>query len=162
MTMKKEVDIFTTNPEKASAKVAINSFMMGSLFFILTIIWTLNPEKFSIFIISQIVLAIPLLFVSSLAYSKIGYWKEIRLWDALGWFTNTTGNAFILNVVGLITATVSQNLAFVYFALLISLMAIYSLINVAYKRHALRPKLFKFFYFVAVLVLGGIMPIVFQ
>ena len=160
--MKKETDIFTTNPEKASSKVAINSFMMGSLFFILTLIWMLDPQKFSIFIISQIVLAIPLLFVSSLAYSKIGYWKEIRLWDALGWFTNTTGNAFILNVVGLITATVSQNLAFIYFVLLIALMAIYTIINGVYKPHTLQQKLFKFVYFVAVLVAGGVAPVFFH
>lgn len=152
-------DLFRTNPEKASAKVSINSFMIASLFFILTLIWTLNPEKFSSIIIYELVLAIPLLFVSSLSYSKIGYWKETKLWDWLGWFTNNIGNIFVLNVVGLIAATFSIKLSFLYFGLTILLMFIYSLINIIYRHNKLAEKLFKFLFFLVILFLGGIYPL---
>ncbi|MEK6963242.1 MAG: hypothetical protein AABX70_02355 [Nanoarchaeota archaeon] len=156
--MKKEEDFFQTNPQKASAKVTINSFMMGSLFFILTLIWSLNPEKFSPSIIAQLVLAVPLLFMSSLAYSKIGYWKEIKLWDYLGWFTNNIGNIFILNVIGLMTAMFYPTLAWIYFSLIIVLMGVYSWINCIYNPHSLREKAFKLIFFLVVLLLGGILP----
>ena len=155
-------DIFETNSSKASAKVTINSFMMGSLFFILTLIWTLNPYKFGVLIVAQIVLAIPMLFVSSLAYAKIGYWKKVKLWDALGWFTNNLGSIFILNAVGLMTGEVYKNLAASYFILLIVLMAIYSTINVVYKPNTLKEKIFKFAFFVFVITLGGLLPLFFK
>ena len=152
-------DVFQTNANKASTKVTINSFMMGSLFFVLTLIWTLNPSRFSIFIVAQIVLAIPMLFVSSLAYAKIGYWEKVELWDILGWFTNNVGSIFILNAVGLVTAQIYKNVAFLYFLLLIILMAIYSIINVVYRKKTLKEKIFKFLFFVFVLTVGGILPL---
>ena len=151
--------IFKTNPTKASVRVNINSLMMGSLFFILTLIWTLNPLKFSVFIIAQIVYAIPLLFVSSLAYSKIGYSEDTRTWDSLGWFSNNIGSIFILNVVGLMTATLFRTIAFSYFGLIVLLMGIYSIINVSHRQNQSKEKLFKYIFFVAVLVLGGILPL---
>jgi len=158
--MDQERKIFTTNPEKASARVTINSFMMGSLFVILTLIWSLNPGRFSYATIVQLVLAIPLLFVSSLTYAKIGYWQETKLWDTYGWFTNTIGTLFIINVAGLITATLYKNLAIFYFVLTILLMAIYSAVNVVYRPASFKEKLFKFLFLVVIIVLGGLLPVV--
>jgi len=155
--MKKE--IFQTNPDKAANKLTINSFMMGSAFFVFSLIWALNPEKFSSIIIFQLICAIPLLFVSSLAYSKIAYWKETKLWDSLGWFTNNVANIFILNVVGLMVAQIFRNMALFYFGLIILLMLIYSSTNVIYAHHKFKEKLFKFLFLVLGLVLGGILPI---
>ena len=155
--MKKE--IFETNPAKAANKLTINAFMMGSVFFIFTLIWTLSPEKFSPIIIFQLVFAIPLLFVSSLSYSKIAYWKETELWDLFGWFTNNIANIFLLNVVGLMISQMFKTMALYYFGTIILLMFIYSAINVVYGPHLFREKLFKFLFIVAGLVLGGILPI---
>lgn len=158
--MDKKNDIFFTNPAKAQSRITINSFMMGSLFFMLTLVWSLNPSRFSFYILAQIVLAIPLLYVSSLAYAKVSYWREVKLWDTLGWFTNNTGNIFILNVVGLMTGSVYKNLAFAYFGLIIILMFIYSAINLIHNPKNPKEKLFKFFYFVLILILGGILPLI--
>lgn len=155
-------NVFQTNANKASAKITINSFMIGSLFFVLTLIWTLSPERFSIFIIAQIVLAIPMLFVSSLAYAKIGHWEEVKLWNALGWFTSNTGSIFILNSVGLVTAQIYESVALWYFVLLLILMLIYSIINVVYRRRTLKEKLFKFIFFIIFLAAGGILPLLFN
>jgi hypothetical protein len=152
-------EIFKTNPAKAANKLTINSFMMGSVFFIFTLIWTLSPERFSPLIVGQLIFSIPLLFVSSLAYSKIAYWKETRFWDLLGWFTNNTANILILNVVGLMVAQMFVIMALYYFALLIALLFIYSLINVIYGPYLFKEKLFKFLFTIIGLVIGGILPI---
>jgi len=155
-------DIFETNSYKAQTKVTINSFMMGGLFFILTLIWSLNPYKFSIFVVAQIVFAIPMLFVSSLVYTKIGHWEKIKLWDMLGWLTNNIGSIFILNAIGLMTAQTHKIIAICYFLLLIFLMAIYSIINVIYRRKTLKEKIFKFAFFLFFIILGGIIPLFFK
>jgi len=152
-------DMFETNPAKAANKLAINSFMMGSVFFIFTLIWTLSPEKFSSLIIAELVFSIPLLFVSSLSYSKIAYWKETALWDSFGWFTNNIANICLLNVVGLMVAQIFKIMAIYYFSTVILLMFIYSAINVIYGPHLFKEKLFKFLFIVGGLILGGILPI---
>jgi hypothetical protein len=151
---------FRTNPEKAASLVAINSFMMGSLFIVFTLIWTLNPKQFSILIIAQLAFAIPLLFVSSLAYTKVGYKKEVKHWETFGWYTNTIGNAFLMNSMGLVIAKEYPELSFAYFFLIIILMLIYSVINISLNHERAKEKLFKFLFLVAIIVLLGILPVI--
>ncbi len=153
-----EETFFGTNPQKSANKVTINSFMMGSLFFVLTLIITLDPHKFSKLVIYELVLAIPLLYVSSLAYSKIGYWKEIRGWDMLGWYTNTVGNLFVLNAVGLVAANYNKTLAMVFFILFCLLMTIYTYINIMHndRRDIFFEYIFKLAFLLAVTICGGI------
>ena len=145
-----------TNPQKSTNKVTINSFMMGSLFFVLTLIITLDPNRFSKLVIYQLVLAIPLLYVSSLAYSKLGYWKETHEWDILGWYSNTLGNLFVINAVGLVAANFDINLSRLYFFLFVFLMIVYTIINIKYNRHAWFEKLYKLFFLLAVIICGGL------
>lgn len=149
---------FRTNPEKATMKVSISSAMIGVLFFMLTFILTFGYEKFSFLAISQLVLAIPLLYVSTLANSKIAYWKETMLWDIFGWLTGNIGNTIVLNAIGLMIGNISKNLAFTYFGLLIVLMFGYSWINIIYNKKSLNQKIFKFIFFLAIVFLGGILP----
>ena len=119
--MSKKLKTFTTNPEKAASRVAINGVMLASLFVMLAVVF-LEPEKFHILAIAQMILSIPFLFVSSLAYSKIGYWKDTALWELLGYFTNTFGNLFMINAIGLLASRISNSIAFLYFGLTISLL----------------------------------------
>jgi len=156
---KEKINYFVTSPEKASARVTINSFMMGTLFFILTLIWSIGPNRFSFFAIVQLILAIPLLYVSSLAYAKVGYWKEIKLWNNLGWYTNHFGNTFLINVAGILAATFSRNLALVYFALFLFLMLIYSVINLIYKPSSIWEKTYKYLLLLITIIIGGVIPI---
>lgn len=144
------------NSQKSSSKVTINSYMMGSLFFVLTLVIALNPNNFSPVIITQLVLAIPLLYVSSLAYTKIGYWKEIRDWDILGWFTNTTGNLMVINAVGLLANEFSSDLAHLYFYLFCFLMLIYTFINLKHNRETWITKIGKLSYLLVVVTVGGL------
>lgn len=149
--------IFKTNPQKSANKVTINSLMMGSLFFILTLIITLDPDKFSPAIIFQLFLAIPLLYVSSLAYSKIGYYEETYEWDVLGWFTNTIGNLFVVNAIGLLALKFSQILAALYFSLFCLLMIIYTAINIRRNKKILHEKIFKLVFLLIIVFFGGIL-----
>ncbi len=149
---------FKTNPQKSANKVTINSYMMGSLFLVLSLIITLNPSQFSIAIMYQLVLAIPLLYVSSLAYSKIGYHTEnIKYWDTLGWFTNTTGNLFVMNSIGLLTARFDPLLAHIYFYLFVILMIIYTFLNIKNNKGVLYQKLFKLFFLLLIIFFGGLL-----
>jgi hypothetical protein len=152
--------IFKTNPQKSTNKVTINSLMMGSLFFILTLIITLDPNKFSPAIIYQLFLAIPLLYVSSLAYSKIGYYEETHAWDLLGWFTNTLGDLFVVNAIGLLALKFDQALAISYFSLFCLLMIIYTAINIQQNRRVLHEKVFKLMFLLIIIFFGGILFII--
>ena len=155
--MEQEKYIFKTNPQKSANKVTINSFMMGSLFFVLTLIITLDPDKFSYPIIFQLFLAIPMLYVSSLAYSKVGYYEKTYAWDILGWFTNTTGNLFVINAIGLLAEKFSHNLSYIYFSLFCLLMIIYTFINIRENRKILHEKIFKLAFLLLIVFLGGVL-----
>lgn len=156
----KKTGAFVTNPEKAASRIAINGIMLASLFVILAILLDSNFKEISGPAIYQMVLAIPLLFVSSLAYAKIGYWKETKLWDKFGYFTNTIGNLFVINAIGLLVSENAKTLALLYFILMIVLMLIYSLINISYNPHLLKTKIFKFLFSTVILFLGGILPLI--
>jgi len=156
--MKKQDNLFSTNPEKAASKVAINGVMLASIFVMLAVVF-LDLEKFNTIAVIQMVLSIPLLFISSLAYSKIGYWKETKLWDLLGYFTNNFGNLFMINAIGLLASVISITFSYIYFGITIFLFLTYSIINIVYTRMYGR-KLFKFLFSLAILVIGGILPLI--
>lgn len=155
--MKKKVNLFSTNPEKASGRVAINGVMLASIFVMLGVIF-LDYQKFNIIAISEMVLSIPFLFISSLAYAKIGYWKETKLWDILGYFANTFGNFFLINAIGILSFSVSHLLAFLYFGLIIFLFLIFSIINLFYGK-PFNDQLFKFSLTLIIIFFGGILPL---
>ena len=156
--MKKQDNLFSTNPEKVASKVAINGVMLASIFVMLAVVF-LDLEKFNTIAVIQMVLSIPLLFISSLAYSKIGYWKETKLWDLLGYFTNNFGNLFMINAIGLLASVISITFSYIYFGITIFLFLTYSIINIVYTRMYGR-KLFKFLFSLAILVIGGILPLI--
>lgn len=158
--MNNEQEIIKHNPDKSISRVTINSTMMSGLFFILTLVMTLGPQKFNIYVIAQLVLAIPLLFISSLAYAKVGYRKEHYLFDKLAWLTTTVGNNFILNVAGLMTATFYKNLSILYFGIVTLLITVYYIINIYYKRESLSEELLKLIIIFIILFLGGILPLI--
>ena len=156
--VKKEESFFSTNPEKAASRVAINGVMLASIFVMLAVVF-LDLEKFNTLAVIQMVLSIPLLFISSLAYSKLGYWKETKLWDSLGYFTNTIGNLFMINAIGLLASAISIRVSYVYFGLTILLLLIYSSINIFYTKSYGR-KLFKLLFSLVILLSGGILPLI--
>jgi hypothetical protein len=159
--LKSKNHFFEVNSHKAATRVTTNSIMMGGLFLILTLIWTGGSVKFSTFVVGQLIMAVPLLYVSTLAYMKIGYSEKVFAWDTLGWFTNNIGSIFILNAIGLMTTPIARGFSLLYFILMIALMSTYSAINIIYNPHEKAEKIFKFFFFLFFLVIGGLMPLLF-
>jgi fatty acid desaturase len=160
MAKEKKDNFFEVNSHKATVRVATNSIMMGGLFLILTLIWTGDPTKLNLFVVSQLILAVPLLYVSTLAYLKIGYSEKVFMWDTLGWFANNIGSIFVLNAIGLMTAPVNKDLTLLYFIFMIAFMLTYSIINIIYNPEEKTEKIFKFLFFLIVLAIGGLLPLV--
>jgi len=150
---------FEINPHKANTKISVNSMMIGSLFFILTFILTVGQDRFNFLVLAELVLAIPLLYVSTLVYSKIVYSEQTELWDVFGWMVSYAGNTIVINAIGLMVASISRGLAIAYFATFLILMLVYSLINIFYNRHLMLAKVFKFVFFLVVLFVAGILPL---
>jgi hypothetical protein len=151
---------FARNPEKAEARLHINSFLMGGLLTVLALILTFSPEKFSVIVIGQIVLAIPLILFASLSYAKIGYERNHKIWDNFGWITTNIGYLLFLNATGLILSAFSfVILTWFYFALLILLSVLYYTLNIISQPGTLKEHLSKLLLFLIIIVLGGILPI---
>ena len=148
------------NPEKSASRVAINAFMIGSLFMVLTVIWTLGPQKFNPFIIWQLVLAIPLIFISSLAYVKVGYRDKSKVFDRFGWLSHTLGNDLVLNSFGLIAATFFKSLGFIYFILLSFMFLGYYVIDSRHDPTQKTENTIKFIFILLIFVIGGIVPLI--
>ena len=139
--------------------MTVNSIMMGSLCsLVLTLIWTNDPAKFSYpFIVSQLVLAVRSC-TSPPWRLKISYSEKVFMWDTLGWFTSNIGSILILNAVGLMTIPINREITFLYFFLMIALMLIYSIINIAYNPEEKGKKIFKFLFFLLVVIAEGCYP----
>jgi len=156
--MKEEPILLPPNPEKAASRVAINGVMLASLFVILAVVF-LDPDKFKFIAVAQMLLSIPFLFVSSLAYSKVGYWKETRLWNAFGYVTLTFGNFFMINAMGLFASNISRPLTFTYFGITIVLLLAYSMVQINYRR-SVKGQVVKFLFSLIIILAGGILPMV--
>ncbi len=151
---------FGRNPEKAEARLHINSFLMGSLFTVLALLWTLSSERVSYWIVGQMVIAIPLILFASLSYAKLGYERNHKVWDSFGWITNNLGYLLFLNSTGLIIEAFSSRiLAFIYFGLVIVLSFEYYMLNIRSQPGTLKEHLIKLAFFLAVIIIGGILPI---
>jgi hypothetical protein len=151
---------FAKNPEKAEARLHINSFLMGSLFTVLALLWTLNQEKVSLTITLQMVLAIPLILFASLSYAKTGYERTHKIWDRFGWITNNLGYLLFLNATGLMVAAFSSKMVgVVFFGLLIFLTSTYYILNIISQPGTLKEHISKLIFWLIVIFLGGILPV---
>jgi hypothetical protein len=154
---KEKINPFTTNPEKAGSKIRINNDLILACITIFTFIWAFAPNKLSFWLIIQFVFAVPLLYISNTAYTKIAYKKETKLWDYFGWFTGTTGIALVFNILGILIYLLGfMTIFYLYFALLWFLMLIYTIINIHYHPSSIKIRIFKFLYFVLIQVIFGL------
>ncbi len=151
--------IFKTNLHKASIKVNINSFMIGGLFFVLTMIWSTDADHITPLITSEILLAIPLLFASSLAYIKVAEKEETKAWDTFGWIANTLGNTLVFNIIGLMAAAINgRPAAVMFFFSFMFIMLIYTIINILENKNLIGQRIFKYAFLIIIIILGGLIP----
>ena len=148
---------FRTNPHKAAAKIQINNSLLGVCLTMFGFMWAFAPERLSVQVLVQFIFAVPLLYISNNAYSKIAYWRETKIWDYFGWLTSTIAIAFVLNIIGILTFLIGHpQLTVMYFLTTWILLGIYTCVNLYYKRASKRVLLFKYVFFVLVQLLFGI------
>ncbi|MBI2405829.1 hypothetical protein HYV21_02145 [Candidatus Microgenomates bacterium] len=147
-------------PPKATTRVALNNSLIAitiGVFFL-----TINLKQELLLprvLILQFILAIPLLFTSSLAYSKVGYRDKIERWNKLAWITFILGYAFILNVIGIFVGNIIGTLeSIVFFIITWVLVIIYSLVDLSYKQTVLRERLAKDSIFILIQLILGMLP----
>ncbi|MFC1663703.1 hypothetical protein ACFL0A_01070 [Patescibacteria group bacterium] len=151
------IEHFKTNPQKAASKISINNNLMAVCLAIFGIFWATVPEKLTLPIIIQFAFAIPLFYVSSIAYTKIAYWKQVKFWDYLGWFTGITATAFVLNIIAILIFILGyKGMALVYFLVLWSFLVVYTVINIHYNPQVARVKIFKLLFFIFIQLIFGV------
>ena len=161
--MKKECKTceFAKNPAMAEARLHINSFLMGSLFTVLALLWAFSSITVSSAITFQMVLAIPLILFASLSYAKMGYERANNIWNRFGWITNNLGYLLFLNATGLmVIAFSSRIIGFIYFGLVIALVMAYYLMNIISQPGTLKEHISKLILWLIIVFVGGILPII--
>jgi hypothetical protein len=158
--MKEDKD-FLIHRTKEDNRIRINVTLLGICFTLFTFLIAFNPDllKKNLFLTLQLVCSIPLFMTSLLARAKSSYTLGRRAWTNLGFITYITAYAFMINVVGIfLFLYVSFFAGIVFYILNIILAVLYSIIEVHYNTDKFKGKLIKDSYFIALLVLLGILP----
>ena len=146
---------------KANLGLNINRSLLAVCFTIFVLIITLSPKLFSNFVLVtiQLTIAIPLLLSSILAKTKAVSTKKYELWDSYGFITFLLGYSFLINVVGIILSkTLGLKFGLTFLGANIAISILYFLVELLEDKTKLRSKLKKNIFFIALIVLGGILP----
>ncbi|MBU1751038.1 MAG: hypothetical protein KKA73_25425 [Chloroflexi bacterium] len=146
---------------KGSDRIQINNILAAACITILSVLLGLSGQQFSDWMVIQLAVAIPLLVTSSLAYAKVSYRdaKEYPIWDSLGWATLSLGYIMILNALTIILYTSSYSTASWWFVGTAALLFVaYSALDVKANRKRLREKGWKLGFYLALMFLGGVLP----
>ena len=148
---------------KGAERIQINNFMGAVSVGVLAVLLSLNEARFSRWAIGQLAISIPFFFTSSLAYSKLCYRdpKECPIWDKLGWITHSMGYIATLNaVIVLLYQSPYGAVTWILVATTVLLFAAYSILDVVLDRVRVREKLYKFGFYMLLIVIGSILPII--
>jgi small-conductance mechanosensitive channel len=148
--------------KKGSDRIQINNILCAVCVAALSVLLGISRSKLSSWTIGQLAIAIPLLVTSSLCYAKVGYRSsdEARRWDTFGWLTHSLGYAAVLNATGtMLYRSGFRQVTWVFVAVVLSLFLIYSFVDVHAKRHRLNEKVLKLLFYLALLFVGLVLPI---
>lgn len=148
--------------KKGSDRIQINNILCAVCVAALSVLLGLSREKLSSWTIGQLALAIPLLVTSSLSYAKVGYRSlgEAHRWDTLGWLGHSVGYAAILNATGtMLYRSGFAGVTWLFVGVVLSLFLIYSVVDVHAKRRRLTEKCLKLLFYVSLLFVGLVLPI---
>ena len=147
---------------KGSDRIQINNILAAASIAILSVLLGLSGQTFSAWMVIQLAAPTPLLVTSSMAYAKIGYRdaKEYPLWDTLGWLTLSLGYIMILNALTIMLYTSSHAAATWWFVGVNVLVYVaYSTLDVIAKHKRLAEKAWKLSFYLALMFLGAVLPI---
>ena len=147
---------------KGSDRIQVNNILAAACVTMLSVLLSFSGERFSDWMVVQLAAATPLLVTSSLAYAKISYRdaKETPIWDNLGWATLSLGYIALLNALAIVlTATNHPAASWWFMGVTILLFVVYSVLDVKADRKTLKEKAWKLGFYLALMFLGAILPI---
>jgi len=149
------------NPTKASSRIALNTRLIALTFSIFFLTINLRQELFSQkIVLLQLILAIPLLLTSTLAYSKVSYRERTNRWEILSWITFVLGYSFLLNIVGILVGNIAGVLlATIFFVASWILTLTYSLIDISYNKSVIKERLVKDGIFILIQLTFGLLVV---
>jgi len=132
---------------KAETRITINSMLVGVAATVLFIIIAVNAKLLqeNFWLSLQLVLITPFLIISSLAYSKLAYKKEQKIWNLYAWTCFVMGYCFMINVIAILISAIG--LIFVGVLLLainLALHYIYAAIDHKYGDGSVKEEIFKY------------------
>ena len=146
---------------KGSDRIQINNILAAVCIAILSVLLGLSGKKFSNWMVIQLAAATPLLVTSSLAYAKIGYRdpRECPIWDGLGWATLSLGYIMLLNALAIMLYTSSYaTVSWWFLGITVLLFVAYSMLDVKANKKNLREKGWKLGFYLALMFLGAVLP----
>lgn len=144
---------------KSNTRININSMLVGVAATVLFVIASISPEilKEEFWLALQLVLIIPLLITSSLAYSKLGYKKEANKWNTFAWLCFIIGFAFMINSTAILMS--SLGLPIIGAALILVnflLTIIYAIFDHKYGEGSILEEVTKYFIFFVIQIVFGL------
>jgi hypothetical protein len=148
---------------KARVKLDVNLWLLAITFTIFTFIVSLNPMFVlsNAFLSLQLTLAIPLLSSSIFARNRQSYGGKSTLWEIYGFLTFLLAYSFLINVIGILLATlISLNTAAIFWGANIASALIYSSLEVLEGESTLWSRMWKDGLFISIIFGGGLIPLV--
>ena len=147
---------------KGSDRIQVNNILAAACVTMLSVLLSFSDKQFSDWMVVELAAATPLLVTSSLAYAKISYRdaKETPIWDNLGWATLSLGYIALLNALAIVLYATNHPAASWWFmGVTILLFVVYSVLDVKADRKTLKEKVWKLGFYLALMFLGAILPI---
>jgi hypothetical protein len=146
---------------KGRIRLDINLWMFSVAITIFVFILATNPEilKSTMALPIEITFAIPLFITSIFARSKLLHAKKPDMWETYGSTTFMLGYAFMVNVIGiLLSFFINLNIGIIFFLFSILISLVYSVLDVIEDDYKWKRRILKDLGFIALLVVGGILP----
>ena len=151
---------------KGSDRIQINNLLAAVCVAALALLLASTEGEPIIWSVAQLSLAIPILVLSSLTYSKTVYrdsQKEYETWDKFGWLSHSLGYLLLLNAITIYLYSMgTQFIAWLFIFTVVGLYIIYSVVDIYLEKERLFEKGSKLIFYLAVLFLGSIAPISFN
>lgn len=146
---------------RGSDRIQINNFLGAISIATLSVLLSLSKPGTFGWIFAQLAVAIPCFITSSLAYAKMTYREndEYYIWDNLGWVTHTLGYIMILNALTIMLHQRYTSISWIFIGVTILLFLIYSVLDVLAKRRRLKEKGLKLSFYIVLIFIGAILPI---
>jgi hypothetical protein len=132
-----------TPTTRYGGRVVINTFLLSTAVLVFFTTLNLRQEMLSRpLVLLQLVLSIPVLLTSCLAYVKADSEASHDAWRTFAWLTFVLGYGFMLNVIGVMVATIGGTVfSVIFFCASVALAVAYSAVDIILKRSSLADRL---------------------